>query len=212
MATSTNKSNKLASKYISYGLDGPAPDIPVNKFFVGDATTLLPEIFSQDSIDLTVTSPPYDDLRNYNGFSFDPRSMLAEIYRVTKPGGVCVWVVGERISGERSLSSFEHAFIGREVGFNVHDVMIYQKKNTPFILTSTLSHLKALILFAINLKLHTTAFAFLKALLLFLLGFYHSSGFIRFCLNSAQIQFFYAALSYAPASLPQRYKSLVARA
>ena len=132
MATSTNKSNKLASKYISYGLDGPAPDIPVNKFFVGDATTLLPEIFSQDSIDLTVTSPPYDDLRNYNGFNFDARSMLAEIYQVTKPGGVCVWVVGERISGERSLSSFEHAFIGREVGFNVHDVMIYQKKNTPF--------------------------------------------------------------------------------
>ena len=79
-------------------------------------------------------------------------------------------------------------------------------------LTSTLPHLKALILFAINLKLHTTAFAFLKALLLFLLGFYHSGGFIRFCLNSAQIQLFYAALSCAPASLPQRYKSLVARA
>ena len=79
-------------------------------------------------------------------------------------------------------------------------------------LTSTLSHLKALILFAINLKLHTTAFAFLKALLLFLLGFYHSSGFIRFCLNSAQIQFFYAALSCAPAWRLQRYKSLVARA
>ena len=79
-------------------------------------------------------------------------------------------------------------------------------------LTSTLSHLKALILFAINLKLHTTAFAFLKALLLFLLGFYHNSGFIRFGLNSAQIQLFYAALSCAPAWRLQRYKSLVARA
>ena len=80
------------------------------------------------------------------------------------------------------------------------------------VLTSTLSHLKALILFAINLKLHTTAFAFLKALLLFLLGFYHNSGFIRFGLNSAQIQLFYAALSCAPAWRLQRYKSLVARA
>ena len=79
-------------------------------------------------------------------------------------------------------------------------------------LTSTLSHLKALILFAINLKLHTTAFAFLKALLLFLLVFYHNSGFIRFGLNSAQIQLFYAALSCAPAWRLQRYKSLVARA
>ena len=84
--------------------------------------------------------------------------------------------------------------------------------HTANFLTSTLSHLKALILFAINLKLHTTAFAFLKALLLFLLGFYHSSGFIRFCLNSAQLQLFYAALSCAPAWRQQRYKSLVARA
>ena len=82
----------------------------------------------------------------------------------------------------------------------------------PSFLTSTLSHLKALILFAISLKLHTTAFAFLKALLLFLLGFYHNSGFIRFGLNSAQIQLFYAALSCAPAWRQQRYKSLVARA
>ena len=79
-------------------------------------------------------------------------------------------------------------------------------------LTSTLSHLKALILFAINLKLHTTAFAFLKALLLFLLGFYHSSGTIRFCSDSAQTQHLYAAPWCAPASPPQRYKLLVARA
>ena len=85
-------------------------------------------------------------------------------------------------------------------------------KDTELFLTSTLSHLKALILFAINLKLHTTAFAFLKVLLLFLLGFYHNSGFIRFGLNSAQIQLFYAALSCAPAWRLQRYKSLVARA
>ena len=79
-------------------------------------------------------------------------------------------------------------------------------------LTSTLLHLKALILFVINLKLHTTAFAFLKALLLFLFGFCLSSGFIRFCLNSAQTQYLYAASLCAPAWRPQRYKSLVARA
>ena len=80
------------------------------------------------------------------------------------------------------------------------------------VLTSTLSHLKALILFAINLKLHTTAFCFYEVLLLFLFGFYHSSGSIRFCLSSAQLQLFYAALSCAPAWRLQRYKSLVARA
>ena len=79
-------------------------------------------------------------------------------------------------------------------------------------LTSTLSHIKTLILFTINLRLHTTAFAFPGALLLFLFSFYHSSGFIRFGLNSAPIQLFYAALSCAPAWRPQRYKSLVAHA
>ncbi|MGI9256893.1 MAG: DNA-methyltransferase [Salinispira sp.] len=104
----------------------------VNSFYTGNAVDLLNHSCEEASIDLTVTSPPYDDLRNYKGYSFDPAEMLSAVYRVTKPGGVCVWVVGERISGSRSLSSFDHAFIGRDCGFLVHDVMIYQKKNTPF--------------------------------------------------------------------------------
>lgn len=103
-----------------------------NEFYVGNAIDFLNKKCKEDTIDLTVTSPPYEDLRNYKGYSFDPAEMLSTIYRVTKPGGICVWVVGERINGCRSLSSFEHAFIGRDCGFMVHDVMIYQKKNTPF--------------------------------------------------------------------------------
>ena len=74
-------------------------------------------------------------------------------------------------------------------------------------LTSTLSQLNILILFAINLKLHTTAFCFYRALLLFLFVFYCSSKFIRFCLNFAQ--HFCAASSCVPTSRPQRYKSPV---
>ena len=101
------------------------------KFIVGDAVGIL-RSWAGDCIDLTVTSPPYDTLRDYNGYQFDPKSMLSAILNVTKPGGVCVWVVGEKINGGRSLTSFEHAFIGRDVGWTVHDVMIYQKKNTPF--------------------------------------------------------------------------------
>ena len=75
------------------------------------------------------------------------------------------------------------------------------------VLTSTLSQLNILILFAINLKLHTTAFCFYRALLLFLFVFYCSSKFIRFCLNFAQ--HFCAASSCVPTSRPQRYKSPV---
>ena len=79
-------------------------------------------------------------------------------------------------------------------------------------LTSTLPHLNTLILFATNLKLHTTAFCLYEVLLLFLFGFYRGIGSIRFCLNSAQTQHLYAASSCAPAWRLQRYKALVARA
>ncbi len=103
----------------------------MNKFITGDAAQYLKSV-GAEFVDLTVTSPPYDNLRDYNGYKFDAKSMLLSILKATKPGGVCVWIVGERINGGRSLSSFEHALIGRDVGWTVHDVMIYQKKNTPF--------------------------------------------------------------------------------
>jgi len=102
-----------------------------NRFYVGDAVSVMDSCVP-NSISLTVTSPPYEDLRKYNGYSFNAESMLKALFRVTRRGGVCVWIVGDRINGGRSLESYHHAFIGRECGFVIHDVMIYQKKNTPF--------------------------------------------------------------------------------
>lgn len=46
-------------------------------------------------IDLTVTSPPYDNLREYKGYSFDFENIAKELYRITKNGGVLVWIVGD---------------------------------------------------------------------------------------------------------------------
>ena len=83
-------------------------------------------------IDLTVTSPPYDKLRDYKGYEFPFEEIANELYRVTADGGVVVWVVGDRINGGRSLTSFRQAIYFQEIGFAAHDVMIYQKKNTPF--------------------------------------------------------------------------------
>ncbi len=83
-------------------------------------------------IDLTVTSPPYDKLRDYKGYEFPFEAIADELYRVTADGGVVVWVVGDRINGGRSLTSFRQAIYFQEIGFSAHDVMIYQKKNTPF--------------------------------------------------------------------------------
>ena len=85
-----------------------------------------------DRIDLTVTSPPYDELRDYKGYSFNFQAIATELFRITKPGGVVVWVVGDKINGGRTLTSFRQGIFFQEIGFNMHDVMIYQKKNTPF--------------------------------------------------------------------------------
>ena len=84
-------------------------------------------------VDVVVTSPPYDDLRSYNGYSFEFEKIGTELFRIIKHGGVMVWVVGDKIkNGNKSLTSFKQCIYFQEIGFNVHDVMIYRKKNTPF--------------------------------------------------------------------------------
>ena len=85
-----------------------------------------------ETIDLTVTSPPYDNLRDYKGYAFPFEKIAKGLFDVTKQGGVVVWVVGDKINGGRSLTSFRQGLFFQEIGFQVHDVMIYQKKNTPF--------------------------------------------------------------------------------
>lgn len=84
-------------------------------------------------IDLTVTSPPYDNLREYKGFSFPFEDIARELYRVTKEGGVVVWVVGDSvINGSESCSSFKQALFFVDCGFNLHDTMIYKKYSSSF--------------------------------------------------------------------------------
>jgi site-specific DNA-methyltransferase (adenine-specific) len=98
----------------------------LNSIITGDSAEVL-KMFDADCIDLTVTSPPYDNLRTYNGFVFDFETIARELYRVTKPGGVVVWVVGDAtINGSETLTSFKQALFFRECGFNV-ETMIYQK-------------------------------------------------------------------------------------
>lgn len=91
-----------------------------------------------NSIDLTVTSPPYDNLRTYNGSLNDWtetkwKAIIQELYRITKNGGVVVWVVGDAtIKGSETGTSFRQALCAMECGFRLHDTMIYQKNSYPF--------------------------------------------------------------------------------
>jgi len=79
-------------------------------------------------IDLTVTSPPYDNLRTYHGYDFDFESIAKELYRVTKQGGVVVWIVGDAtVKGSETGSSFKQALYFKDIGFNLNDTMIWNK-------------------------------------------------------------------------------------
>jgi len=83
-----------------------------------------------DSIDMTLTSPPYDKIRNYEGYSFDFESTAKELYRITKPGGVVIWNVADQtVNGSETCTSMKQALYFVECGFKLHDTMIYLKKN-----------------------------------------------------------------------------------
>lgn len=105
----------------------------------GDCLELMKNI-PDGSIDLTVTSPPYDNLRTYNGnisqWSFEKFQEIAkELYRVTADGGVVVWIVADAtIKGSETGTSFRQALWFMECGFNLHDTMIWEKSafSNPF--------------------------------------------------------------------------------
>ncbi|OGZ25522.1 MAG: repressor LexA, partial [Candidatus Nealsonbacteria bacterium RIFCSPLOWO2_02_39_8] len=101
--------------------------LPLNKIICGDAIEIM-RTMPADSVDLVITSPPYDDLRNYNGYSFNLDGIARELFRVMKKGGVVVWVVGDQtIKGDETGTSFRQALHFKQVGFNLFDTMIYLK-------------------------------------------------------------------------------------
>ncbi len=101
-------------------------------FYIGDAANIMKTHIPDNSIHLTVTSPPYDKMRDYEGsiLPWDDFCAIAkQLYRVTIPGGVVVWVVGDQTKdGSESLTSFHQAIYFKETcGFKMHDTMIYNK-------------------------------------------------------------------------------------
>jgi site-specific DNA-methyltransferase (adenine-specific) len=104
-----------------------------NKIFNEDCLQTMSRM-PDETIDMVLTSPPYDDLRTYNSL-FDLDKICKELYRITKKGGVCVWVVGDKsVNGSESGTSFKQALKFMECGWNLHDTMIFKKKNPmPYI-------------------------------------------------------------------------------
>jgi len=100
--------------------------------YCGDNVEVL-RTFDADSIDLTVTSPPYDNLRTYGGHSWDFEGVAQQLWRVMKPGGVVVWVVADAtVDGSETGTSFRQALRFKEIGFRLHDTMIWEKPEPAF--------------------------------------------------------------------------------
>lgn len=103
--------------------------LELNKIYCMDNVAGM-KLMNDETVDLTVTSPPYDNLRTYNGFSWDFESVAKELFRITKDGGVVVWVVGDSTKNFcESLASFKQAIGFVDFGFNLLDTMIYYKEN-----------------------------------------------------------------------------------
>ena len=103
--------------------------LDVNKIYCGNNVELIRKL-DDDCIDLTVTSPPYDNLRDYNGYDWDFEELAHGLFRVTKNGGVVVWIVGDAtIKGSETGNSFKQALSFMDCGFKLHDTMIYEKNN-----------------------------------------------------------------------------------
>lgn len=106
----------------------------MTNLYLGDCVEVLRKNIVDNSIDLVVTSPPYDNLRKYGGDAALPedkfQDVAKELYRLIKDGGVVVWVVNDAsINGSKTGTSFRQALFFQSIGFNINDVMIWQKKN-----------------------------------------------------------------------------------
>lgn len=101
----------------------------INQIIEGNCVEVMKQ-FDDEIIDLTITSPPYDDLRNYKGFIFPFEDIAKELFRITKHGGVVIWVVNDAtINGNETGTSFKQALYFQQIGFNLHDTMIFRKTN-----------------------------------------------------------------------------------
>ena len=105
------------------------PDLGIGQIHCEDCLETMGRM-PDDWLDMTITSPPYDDLREYKGYKFQIDEIVDHLYRKTMEGGVVIWVVGDRtVDGSETLTSFKQALAFKDRGFKVHDTMLYVKNN-----------------------------------------------------------------------------------
>ena len=104
----------------------------MNEIILGNCVDEMNKL-DDESVDAFITSPPYDNLRDYNGYSFPFEDIARVMYQKLAKGGVIVWVVGDAVlKGSETGSSFRQAIFFQELGLNIHDTMIYEKNGSSF--------------------------------------------------------------------------------
>ena len=110
----------------------PLPSLPLDQIILGDNCEVM-RTMPSESIDLVVTSPPYDDLRTYGGHDWDFYGVAWNLKRLLKPGGVIVWVVNDKTeNGQETGTSMRQALHFQSIGLRLHDTMFYEKAGCPF--------------------------------------------------------------------------------
>lgn len=114
----------------------------INKLYNEDCIITMNNMVNNKLlVDLVITSPPYDNLRtynrniknNHNGYSFQFEEIAKLLYKIIKPNGVLVWIVGDStLKGSETGNSFRQALYFKEIGFDLHDTMIYQKNSSTY--------------------------------------------------------------------------------
>jgi len=84
-----------------------------NNIYLGDCLEIM-KSFPDESVDCIITSPPYDNLRQYNKTLLWNNEIwektILEFFRIIKQGGIVVWIVGDAvINGSETGSSFRQA-------------------------------------------------------------------------------------------------------
>jgi site-specific DNA-methyltransferase (adenine-specific) len=98
--------------------------------YLGDCREILSEL---DKVDMVLTSPPYDNLRDYGGHDIDVMACVPHVAKSIKQGGVIMWNVADAtVNGSETGSSFRQALEFKECGLNIHDTMIYCKEGFAF--------------------------------------------------------------------------------
>jgi site-specific DNA-methyltransferase (adenine-specific) len=107
-------------------------ELPINQIICGDCLEVMKD-WPDNCVDLVLTSPPYDDLRLYNGYKFNFEETANELYRVVRKCGIIVWIVGDMVKGgSETGNSFRQALYFKKIGMLLHDTMIYAKRGCPF--------------------------------------------------------------------------------